>query len=98
MVRLVGLWTKPDDVDGFRAEYLSNHFPQLDRLENALDATISPCVDGVYFQMTEVTFTNLEDMEAALDTDLGRQVLTSAQNLADKFGVQLEVLVVDHPS
>lgn len=98
MVRLVGLWTKPADVDAFRREYRGVHFPALDRLENALDATISPCVQGGYFQMTEVTFTNIADMEAALDSELGKQILSSAQELADRFGVDLEVLVVEEPS
>lgn len=97
MVRLVGLWTEPTDVDAFRQEYLTNHFPLLDRLENALDATIANCVSGGYFQMTEVSFTNIEDMEAALDTDLGKHVVSSAQALADKFGVKLEILVVEEP-
>ena len=97
MVRLVGLWTKPSDVDAFRREYLGQHFPALDRLENALDATISRCLEGTYFQMTEVTFTNIADMEEALDSELGKQVLASAQDLADRFGVDLEVLVVEEP-
>jgi hypothetical protein len=97
VVRLVGLWTKPADVDGFRQEYLAAHFPVLDRLENALDATIAQCIQGGYYQMTEVSFTNVDDMEAALDTELGQQVLTSAQELADKFGVELEILVVEEP-
>ncbi|HEY8523618.1 MAG TPA: hypothetical protein VIL48_01560 [Acidimicrobiales bacterium] len=97
MIRLVGLWTKPSDVDGFREAYLSTHFPLLDRLENALDATVSTCLEGRYFQMTEVSFTNVQDMEAALDTDLGKHVLTSGEQLAKKFGVELEMLVVGEP-
>lgn len=97
VIRLVGLWTEPSDVDGFREAYLSAHFPLLDRLDNALDATISRCVEGRYFQMTEVRFTSIEDMEAALDTDLGRHVLTSGEQLAKKFGVELEILVVEEP-
>ena len=97
VVRLVGLWTKPEDVDGFRQEYLTAHFPVLDRLDNALDATIAHCIEGSYYQMTEVTFTNLEDMEAALETELGKRVLSSAQDLADKFGVEIEILVVEEP-
>ena len=97
VVRLVGLWTKPEDVDGFRQEYLTAHFPVLDRLDNALDATIAHCIEGSYYQMTEVTFTNLEDMEAAIETELGKRVLSSAQELADKFGVEIEILVVEEP-
>jgi uncharacterized protein (TIGR02118 family) len=97
VVRLVGLWTEPTDVEAFEQEYLTAHFPLLDRLENALDATIARCVEGSYFQMTEVSFTNIEDMEAALETDLGRHIVSSAQELADKFGVKLEILVVEEP-
>jgi hypothetical protein len=97
VVRLVGLWTEPTDVEAFRDEYLTAHFPLLDRLDNALDATIALCVRGSYFQITEVSFTNLEDMEAALETDLGKHVITSAEELADKFGVKLEILVVEEP-
>jgi hypothetical protein len=37
-------------------------------------------------------------MEAALDSELGKQILSSAQELADRFGVDLEVLVVEEPS
>jgi hypothetical protein len=97
VVRLVGLWTKPEDVDAFRAEFLRSHFPVLDRLDNALDATIANCIEGSYFQMTEVTFTNVEDMEAALESDLGKHVLNSAERLADTFGIKLEMLVVEEP-
>lgn len=97
MVRLVGLWTKPGDVDAFQREYLRAYYPALDRLENALDASISRCVDGAYFQMTEVSFANLQDMEAALETEFGKRVLNDAQDLADRYGVRVEVLVVEEP-
>lgn len=95
VVRLVGLWTKPEDVDAFRREYFGSHFPLLDRLDNALDASIAHCIEGSYFQMTEVSFTNVADLEAALETELGKRVLTSAEELADRFGVKLEVLIIE---
>lgn len=94
MVRLVGLWTKPKDAEAFQREYLRSHFRSLDRLENALDATVSTCLEGAFFQVTEVSFANAEDLYAALDTTLGKEVLESAQRLADKFGARIEVLVV----
>lgn len=94
MVRLVGLWTKPEDAEAFQREYLRSHFPSLDRLENALDATVSTCIDGTFFQMAEVSFANVEDLYAALDTTLGKEVLESAQHLADRFGTRIEVLIV----
>jgi hypothetical protein len=94
MVRLVALWTKPADAETFEREYLRSHFPQLDRLENALDATVSTCHDGPFFQIAEVSFANVDDLYAALDTELGKHVLESAQRLADAHGARIEVLVV----
>ncbi|HEX8804948.1 MAG TPA: hypothetical protein VF743_12170 [Acidimicrobiales bacterium] len=94
----MGLWTKPADVRGFEREYRREHFPKLDRLENALDSTVAHCLDGAYYQVVEVSFTSLDDMYSALDTELGKHVLDSAQQLADKFGIQVDVLVVDEPA
>ena len=44
--------------------------------------------------MTEVSFTSIDDIHAALDADSGREILTSARALADKYGPRLDVLVV----
>jgi hypothetical protein len=93
-MRLIGLWTAPDDVDAFEREYLGSHFPKLRELRHAQGATTARCIDGRYFRMTEVAFRSLDDIHAALDDDTGRQILTDAKALASKFGVELDVLVV----
>jgi hypothetical protein len=94
VVRLVGLWTEPSDIDAFEWEYLGSHFPQLRSLANAQRSLTSRCLDGPYFRMTEVNFTSIDDIHVALQADLGKDILASARTLADKFGVRLEVLVV----
>lgn len=94
MVRLVGLWTEPADIDAFEREYLGSHYPQLRRLANAQGSKTSRCLDGPYFRMTEVNFTSIDDIHAALQADLGKEILASARALADKFGIRLDVLVV----
>jgi hypothetical protein len=44
--------------------------------------------------MTEVSFDTLSAIQEALATDVGKQVLTDARTLSEKFGVTLDVLVV----
>jgi hypothetical protein len=44
--------------------------------------------------MTEVSFDTLGAIHDALATDVGKQILTDARALSEKFGVKLDVLVV----
>jgi len=98
MLRLVGLWTEPADADAFEREYLGSHVPKLGRLPSCRDVRTARCLDGPFFRLTEVHFDSLDDIHAALDGDVGRQVLSEAEALAAKFGVRLDVLVVSEAS
>jgi uncharacterized protein (TIGR02118 family) len=94
MLRLVGLWTEPEDVDAFDRDYLGSHLPRLHRLAGVHAVRTCRCIDGPYFRMTELEFESLDDIHAALDAPSGKEVLAAAQELAQKYGVRLEVLVV----
>jgi uncharacterized protein (TIGR02118 family) len=98
VLRLVGLWTEPADTDSFEREYLGSHFPKLRQLAGAVATTTSRCLDGPYFRMTEVSFDSLSAIHDALETDVGKQILTDARALSDRFGVKLDVLVVSEPA
>lgn len=97
-MRLVGLWTRPDDVDAFEREYLGSHLPKVEALPGHTGARSSRCIDGPFFRLTEVDFASLDAIHAALQGDHGRQVMEDAQALATKFGVRLDVLVVADPT
>ena len=94
MLRLVGLWTEPADNDAFDHDYLGTHFPRLDQLDGSQGTTTARCIEGPYFRMTEVSFHTLDDLQRALETDVGRRILEDANGLAEKFGIRLDVLVV----
>ena len=94
MLRLVGLWTEPADNDAFDHDYLGTHFPRLQSLSGAQGTKTSRCIEGPYFRMTEISFTTLDDVNRALDTDVGRKILADANALAEKYGIRLDVLVV----
>ena len=94
MVRLIGLWTEPADIDAFEHDYLGSHFPRLHGLAGSQAAVTSRCIEGPYFRMTEVSFSSTDDIGTALDTDLGKEILAGARSLVEKYGLQLQVLVV----
>ncbi len=97
MVRLIGLWTTPADVNAFDHDYLGSHMPKLERLTGQTSVKTSRCIDGPYFRITEVQFPSLDQIHAALAEEIGGQVLADARALADKFGLKLDVLVVAEP-
>ena len=94
MLRLVGLWTEPADIDAFEREYLGSHLPKLPGLRDSANIRTARCIDGPYFRMTEVLFHSLDEIHKAMADPAGLQILEDARALADKFGVRLDVLVV----
>jgi hypothetical protein len=94
VVRLVGLWTEPADIDAFEREYLGAHFPQLAQLGDTTGTRTSRAFDGPYFRMTEVMFETTDDIRAALETDTGDRILKGARVLEAKYGVRLDVMIV----
>ena len=94
MLRLVGLWTEPSDVDAFEPEYLGSHVPKLHHLVSSREVRAARCLDGPFFRLTEVLFESLDDINAALGDEVGRRILTEAEALATKFGVRLDVMMV----
>ncbi len=94
MVRLVGLWTEPADIDSFEREYLGAHFPQLAKLGDTTGTRTSRAFDGPYFRMTEVMFDTTDDVRAALETETGERILKGARALEAKYGVRLDVMIV----
>ena len=97
-MRLVGLWTQPADVDAFEREYLGSHVPKLAGLPGNAGVNTARCIDGPFFRLTEVLFDSLDDIHAALEANLGAEILADANALAAKFAVRLDVLVVADPS
>jgi hypothetical protein len=48
--------------------------------------------------MTEVFFHALDDIQSALESPSGQEVIAAARALANKYGVRLDVLVVTEPT
>jgi uncharacterized protein (TIGR02118 family) len=74
-VKLVVLYTQPDDVAAFDAHYLDRHAPLVDiipGLERWESARFLAAADGgelTYHRMAELYFTDEDAMRAALASD-----------------------------
>jgi uncharacterized protein (TIGR02118 family) len=77
-VKLVVLYTQPDDADTFDAHYLGVHGPLVESipgLQRWESARIAAALDGgeqTYHRMAELYFDDQAALEAALGTDEGK--------------------------
>jgi uncharacterized protein (TIGR02118 family) len=87
-VKLVVLYTQPDDADAFDRHYLGTHMPlvtSIPGLERAETATLASALDGgekTYYRMAELYFADQRALGAAFGTDEGKATATDYQAIA----------------
>jgi uncharacterized protein (TIGR02118 family) len=99
-VKLVVLYTQPDDADGFDQHYLAVHGPLVDKipgLERWEGARFVAAPDGgeqTYHRMAELYFTDADALGAALGTDEGKQTAADYGQIAPA-GSRMFIAAVD---
>lgn len=87
-VKLVVLYTQPDDADAFDEHYLGKHgplvnsVPGLERWEGARFIAAADGGEQTYHRMAELYFTDEAAMKAAQATDEGRATAGDYQQIA----------------
>jgi uncharacterized protein (TIGR02118 family) len=87
-VKLVVLYTQPDDADGFDEHYLGVHgglveqIPGLERWESARFVAAPDGGDQTYHRIAELYFTDQEALQAALGSAQGRAAAGDYQQIA----------------
>ena len=87
-VKLVVLYTQPDDAGAFDEHYLGTHGPLVDRipgLERWESARFVAAADGgeqTYHRMAELYFTDEAAMRAALASDESKATAADFQQIA----------------
>jgi uncharacterized protein (TIGR02118 family) len=87
-VKLVILYTQPEDADHFEEHYLRRHAPLVDvipGLQRWEGARFLAAVDGgeqIYHRMAELYFTDEEAMRAALASDESKATRGDYQQIA----------------
>jgi uncharacterized protein (TIGR02118 family) len=87
-VKLVVLYTQPDDADSFDEHYqgvhapLVDHLPGLQRWESARIVAAPDGGEQTYFRIVELYFSDLEGLKAALASDEGKATAADYQQIA----------------
>jgi uncharacterized protein (TIGR02118 family) len=99
-VKLVVLYTQPDDADAFDEHYAGTHMPLVDKIPG-LDRTetgkIGAAIDGgekTYYRITELYFPDQAALQAGFGSDEGMATAGDYQKIAPA-GSRMFVVPVD---
>ena len=99
-VKLVVLYTHPDDPDAFDRHYLGTHMPLvamisgLQRTETARIVAVADPGEQTYYRVTELYFADQGALDAAFGSEEGKASVADYQNIAPP-GSRLFVAVPD---
>jgi uncharacterized protein (TIGR02118 family) len=99
-VKLVVLYTQPDDPDAFEDHYRTVHGPLVDKVPGLLrweGARIAAAADGgeqSYFRTAELYFADQDALQAALGSAQGRATASDYEQIAPP-GSRLFVAEID---
>jgi uncharacterized protein (TIGR02118 family) len=95
MHRLVALWTKPEDVEGFEREYHDVHMALVHPLPGLAGAVSARAKNGPYYRVADLSFASMDDFQAAMGSEQGKALLADANRLQERFGVRLDTMGVE---
>lgn len=87
-IKLVVLYTQPDDADGFEEHYLGVHAPLVEKIPGLArfeGARIVAAPDGgeqTYFRIAELYFSDQAALQAALGSQEGQATSADFQQIA----------------
>jgi len=99
MIKLTVLYTPPSDVTAFDEHYLAVHLPLASKIPNLLRAETSVCVataDGSpvpYHRIAELYFESTDALGAGMATDEGKAAGADAQELAERTGSTVSMVI-----
>jgi len=97
VVRLIVLYSHPEDPAAFDAHYRDVHAPIVERYPNLVSMRLTKA-DGIgdrpaaYYLMAEMSFDSRADLDAALASDAGRE---SGRDLRNFAGAGVTLFVAD---
>ena len=97
MVRLVALYSQPEDPAAFDAHYRDVHAPIVQRYPNLVSVRLTKA-DGVggrpaaYYLIAEMSFASRADLDEALASDAGR---ASGRDLRNFAGAGVTLFIAD---
>lgn len=99
-VKLVVVYTPPEDPEAFEAHYLDRHMPLASSVPGLVKAETSRVIaapDGgeqSWYRIAELYFDSLDDLQAGLATDEGRETGADYRRIAPE-GSRMYIAEVD---
>lgn len=93
--KIVALWKKPNDVDGFEKHYAETHIPLVRELPKVQKIVTSKAQGDPYYRMAEIFFAGGEDVGGAFGSEAGTKLMADTGHIQETFGTTVEVLVVE---
>jgi uncharacterized protein (TIGR02118 family) len=87
-VKLVVLYTQPDDADAFDQHYAGTHMPLVDKipgLQRTETGKVAAAIDGgakTYYRITELYFADQGALQAGFGSDEGKATAADYQQIA----------------
>lgn len=94
-VKIIALWSAPDDKPGFDEDYQANHVPLAGALPGIEAASFSKAVDGPYYRVAELVFSDFAAMQAAVGSEAGGALLADTARLQEAHGNKADALIVE---
>jgi uncharacterized protein (TIGR02118 family) len=97
VVRLIALYSQPEDPAAFDSHYRDVHAPIVARYPGLVDMVLTR-LDGVggrapaFYLMAEMRFATRDDLDAALASDAGRE---SGKDLRNFAGAGVSLFIAD---
>ncbi|WP_180955246.1 EthD family reductase [Peribacillus deserti] len=87
MAKFIVLYHEPKDKDRFDKHYNEVHIPLVEKMPHVKSTSLNKIVDTQnndlkYYQIVEIEYESLEDLNESLSSDAGRKVSEDAPNLA----------------
>lgn len=98
MAKLVVLYTRPQDTEGFDEHYTGTHAPLAATVPGSSWAFVRMTStprggEPAYYLMAEATFTSDDDLQAALGSDEMRATGRDAAQMTQRFGNEAVMLI-----
>lgn len=87
-VKLVVLYTQPDDAEAFDQHYAGTHMPLVDKipgLQRTETGKVTAAIDGgekSYYRITELYFADQSALQAGFGSDEGKATAADYQKIA----------------
>jgi uncharacterized protein (TIGR02118 family) len=95
MLKIIGYWTRPDDIEGFEAHYASTHLPKANAVPG-LRRLVTMRPEGAFeggepehYRVAEMVFDDMDALERAAESPEYRAMREDAEYMHETFGASV---------